>query len=164
MNPLGRASVLDCGDGVFGVAVLGRGGRVGGVLRSLERRPSQSGDFADSVTALQNLAARRRFTASSDARCGTPWGHEPDGSAGLRPGADVVGCSAPGRRPALPFMVRIPPTECSRFEPVNQQARASVLECASPLALSSRPDSPSQSARGLAHSKTWRSFGGSWGG
>ena len=29
----------------------------GGALRDLERCPSQSGDFADFVTALQNLAA-----------------------------------------------------------------------------------------------------------
>jgi hypothetical protein len=49
---------LDCGDGVFGVAALGRGGHVGGELRDLERYyQSQSGDFADSVTAVQNLAA-----------------------------------------------------------------------------------------------------------
>jgi len=45
---------------------------------------------------------------------------------------------------------------------MNQRPRASVLECACPLALSTRPDCPSQSARGLAHSKTWRPFGGSW--
>jgi len=48
---------LDCGDGVFGVAALGGGNGVGGELRYLERCHSQSGDFADSVTALQNLAA-----------------------------------------------------------------------------------------------------------
>ncbi len=46
---------------------------------------------------------------------------------------------------------------------MNQRPRASVMECASPLALSPRPDCPSQSARGLAHSKTSRPFGGSWG-
>ena len=48
---------MDCGDGVFGVAALDRRGRVGGELRDVERGQSQSGDFADSVTALQNLAA-----------------------------------------------------------------------------------------------------------
>jgi len=43
---------LECGDGVFGVAALGQG-----ALGDLERCHQQSGDFADSVTALQNLAA-----------------------------------------------------------------------------------------------------------
>jgi N-acetylmuramic acid 6-phosphate (MurNAc-6-P) etherase len=52
-----RDSVLDCGDVVFGVAASGRGSFVGGALRDLERCQSQSGDFADSVTAVQNLAA-----------------------------------------------------------------------------------------------------------
>ena len=54
--------------------------------RRLARCGSQSGDFADSVTAVQNLAAVHR-------------------SAGLRPGAfgDIEGF-APGRRPALHFM------------------------------------------------------------
>jgi len=52
-----RASVLDCGDGVFGVAALGRGRCVGDELPDLERNQSQSGDFTDSVTAVQNLAA-----------------------------------------------------------------------------------------------------------
>src|SRR6185369_6660490 len=49
--------VLDCGDGVFGVAALDRGGSVGDERRSLERSRSQSGDFADSVTALAHTAA-----------------------------------------------------------------------------------------------------------
>jgi len=43
--------------------------------------------------------------------------------------------------------------------------RVSVLECASPLALSTLPITPKppESARGLAHSKTSRIFGnGSW--
>src|SRR5881409_3782999 len=60
-NPVGARSVLDCGDGVCGVAALGRVVRVGGEPQQLERGPSQSGDCADSVTALQNLAAVRRF-------------------------------------------------------------------------------------------------------
>ena len=61
MNPLRRAGVLDCGDEVFGVAALGQGGRVRGEFRNLERSQSQSGAFADTVTALQNLADRRRI-------------------------------------------------------------------------------------------------------
>ena len=52
-----RASVLDCGDGVFGVAALSRGSSVGGKHRTLERSQSQSGDFADSVTAVQDAGA-----------------------------------------------------------------------------------------------------------
>jgi hypothetical protein len=48
---------LSCGDGVFGVAALGRGSCVRGERRDLKRCQSQSGDFADSVTAVQNLAA-----------------------------------------------------------------------------------------------------------
>ena len=61
-----REGVLDCGDGVFGVAAFGRRGSAGGELPSLDCYQSQSGDFADSVTALQNLAALRRFMGSSD--------------------------------------------------------------------------------------------------
>ncbi len=61
-----RVSVLDCGDGVFGVAALGRGGSAGGELPSLDRCQSQSGDFVVYVTALQNLAALRRFMGSLD--------------------------------------------------------------------------------------------------
>ena len=56
-NPVGARSVLDCGDGVFGVAAFTCARQVGGEPRKLERGRSQSGDFADSVTALQNLAA-----------------------------------------------------------------------------------------------------------
>jgi hypothetical protein len=41
---------LDCGDGASGAAAFGR------ELREPERNPGQSGDSADSVTALQNLA------------------------------------------------------------------------------------------------------------
>ena len=56
-NQVGARSVLDCGDGVFGVAALARGGQVGGAHRKLGRGHRQCGDFADSVTAVQNLAA-----------------------------------------------------------------------------------------------------------
>ncbi len=69
MDPLGRASVLDCGDGVFGVAALGRVGSVSGEFWSLGRCQSQSGDFADSVTALQNLADRQRFMRRGAFHC-----------------------------------------------------------------------------------------------
>src|SRR5437667_6890398 len=57
VNQGGARSVLDCGDGVFGVAAFVRRRQAGGEYRKLERGHSQSGDFADSVTALQNLAA-----------------------------------------------------------------------------------------------------------
>ena len=40
--------------------------------------------------------------------------------------------------------------------------RESVLDCASPLALSTHAADPNQSARGLAQSKTWRPFADSW--
>jgi len=45
---------------------------------------------------------------------------------------------------------------------MNLLGREGVLDCASPLALSARPADPSQSARGLAQSKTWREIVGSW--
>jgi len=45
---------------------------------------------------------------------------------------------------------------------MNQRPRASVLDCASPLALSDRAADAGQSARGLAQSKTWRFNDGSW--
>ena len=47
-----RVSVLECGDGVFEVAALGRGrgSCIGGAFRDLERCHSQSGDSEDSVT------------------------------------------------------------------------------------------------------------------
>jgi len=64
MNLCPRASVLECGDGVFGVAALERIGGTGAELQSLARCQSQSGDFADSVTAVHNLAARWRFMKS----------------------------------------------------------------------------------------------------
>src|SRR5437879_1698355 len=57
MNRSTFRQVLDCGDGVFGVAALDRGGSVGDELQSLERSQSQSGDFADSVTAVQDANA-----------------------------------------------------------------------------------------------------------
>ena len=51
----GWRQLLECGNGVGGVAALSWTGRGLGELRSCER--CQSGDFADSVTAVQNLAA-----------------------------------------------------------------------------------------------------------
>ena len=107
MNLRLRASVLDCGDGVFGVAALRRRGHADGGLQSLGRSQRQSGDFEDSVTALQNLAALRRFMGSPDLRGpDARWGDEPGRSAGLRPGVARLIASAPGRRPALRFMGR----------------------------------------------------------
>src|SRR4029077_19731997 len=41
-------------------AAFGRCRCVGGALRDVERSHGQSGDFADSVTAVQNLAADSR--------------------------------------------------------------------------------------------------------
>ncbi|PYI87512.1 MAG: hypothetical protein DME26_05920, partial [Verrucomicrobia bacterium] len=58
-----RASVLDCGEGVFGVAAFSRGGSAGGELPSRDLYQSQSGDSSDSVFALQNLAAVRVLDA-----------------------------------------------------------------------------------------------------
>ena len=49
--------VLECGDGVFGVAALGRGGSGGDELQILKRSQRQSGDFADSVTSVQDANA-----------------------------------------------------------------------------------------------------------
>ena len=67
-----RASVLDCGDGVFGVAALGWGSCVDGALPDLDRSHSQSGDSEDSVTAVQNAdvftRVRRIFSEVLD--CG----------------------------------------------------------------------------------------------
>ena len=48
-------SVLECADGVFGVAALGRVVSVQS-LWDHERCQNQSGDFADFATARQNLA------------------------------------------------------------------------------------------------------------
>ena len=54
-------------------------------------------------------SAATRFRGSLDLRRADPhWGHEPSRSAGLRPGAAQLIASAPGRRPALRFMGRIP--------------------------------------------------------
>ena len=83
MNLGPRASVLDCGDGGFGVAALARDGSVGGEFRSLERGQGQSGDFADSVTALQNLADRRRFRGRTLRTSLAPCALEPARSAAL---------------------------------------------------------------------------------
>ena len=79
----------------------------------------------------------------------------------------------PGRQAALTDIlplpaaeragVRIPRKRTSRIEPLNLRLRASVVECASPLALWLGSAGRAESARGLAHSKTWRAFGGSWG-
>jgi uncharacterized delta-60 repeat protein len=49
--------VLDCGDGACGVAALDLGGNGSDELQSLERSQSESGDFADSVTAVQDAGA-----------------------------------------------------------------------------------------------------------
>ncbi len=67
LNLCPYASVLDCGDGVFGVAALDRSGRLGGELWTLDHCQSQSGDSADSVTAVQNLAVLRRFMETESA-------------------------------------------------------------------------------------------------
>ncbi len=44
---------------------MGRVGGAGAEFQSLNRCQSQSGDFADSVTAVQNLAVLRTFMDSS---------------------------------------------------------------------------------------------------
>jgi len=60
VNRANVRQVLECGDGVFGVAALGRGGSGGDELQILKRSQRQSGDFADSVTALQDANAPKR--------------------------------------------------------------------------------------------------------
>ena len=59
MNRRRCRQALDCGDGVCGVAALGLGkdARLGWAGRSVRWRRSQSGDFADSVTAVQDAGA-----------------------------------------------------------------------------------------------------------
>ena len=63
VNRSNARQVLDCGDGVFGVAALGRGGSVGDELQSLERSHRQSGNFADSVNAVQEAGALKTLCA-----------------------------------------------------------------------------------------------------
>ncbi|MCI0539258.1 MAG: serine/threonine protein kinase [Verrucomicrobiales bacterium] len=53
---VGARSALECGDGVCAVAAFGPSGRGGGDPQQPARGHSQSGDCADSVTAVQNLA------------------------------------------------------------------------------------------------------------
>src|SRR5206468_8771175 len=93
------------------------------------------------------------------------WGNEPrNWSAGLQPGAINVFLRRrtwPSWSPGLRFMVSL--LSLLRMYWGNEPRRggrwrASVLDCGSPLPLL-RPRTRSESARGLAHSKTWR-YGG----
>ena len=93
------------------------------------------------------------------------WGHEPrNWSAGLQPGAINVFLRRRTWRswsPGLRFMESL--LSLSRMHWGNEPRRggrwrASVLDCGSPLPLL-RPRARSESARGLAHSKTSRCAG-----
>jgi len=86
MNHRPRASVMECASPL-----------------ALSKRPRLPRPKRQRTGALQNLAAQRRVMGNLHAKFGAHRDHEPGVSAGLRPGADVVGCSAPGRRPALRF-------------------------------------------------------------
>jgi hypothetical protein len=88
-----RVSVLDCGDGVFEVAALGRGSW-GGAFRDLEPCHSQSGDSEDSVTAVQNLAADSTgYGKTFHGPVTAHLDHEPE--RGCRQRVSVLECGSP---------------------------------------------------------------------
>ena len=100
--PKGR-QVLDCGDGVRGVTALALPASEALELAAGTGRPPQSGDFADSVAAVQDAHARtevhgskaRSWTSGKSHPGPLPWGEgEPQAAAALLSGASA------GEKPA----------------------------------------------------------------
>src|SRR5262249_6291627 len=93
------------------------------------------------------------------------WDHEPERDSMANGRIANCKCGGLGQpRPTLPFMEsRGPPSHADCDHGPAAASRAQTASWSAPVPWRfSRAGRPIESARGLAHSKTWRRIGGSW--